>query len=250
VRSPLAAALLFSLIAMDLSLGPDPQAGRKELSGPQLYLWLYDTVPGFSGLRVPARFAMVALLFMTLAAAWGVKALLRLPRGSTLAVVVAVAWLLETAVLPFPLASALGVETKGLVPPPPVLTAGRRIPPIYARVKALPPGTVLLEFPIGDTAWELRHVYYSTTHWHPIVNGYSGYFPDSYAEIAGALRDPYRDPADAWARLLAAGVTHVVVHHDAYDGDLPPAPSRWLEQQGAQLVATQDSISLYRVPRP
>ena len=249
VRSPLACALVCAVVAMYLSLGPDPRANRGELSGPRLFLWLYETLPGLSGLRVPARFAMVAYLFLALASAWGARDLLTRARSGILALVLAVVWLLEAAVLPFPLGAAMGAETAGIVPPPPSVTAGRNLPPIYAQVRDLPKGTILLELPIGDIAWELRHVYYATTHWHPIVNGYSGYTPRPYAEMAGALRNPYRDPEAAWQRVLAAGVTHIVVHRDAYEGDLPPAPYRWLDEKGAQLLSTQGPLSLYRVPR-
>jgi hypothetical protein len=192
---------------------------------------------------------MVAYLFLALASAWGARDLLIRARSGILALVLAVAWLLEATVLPFPLGAAMGAETAGIVPPPPSVTAGRNVPPIYAQVRDLPKGTILLELPIGDIAWELRHVYYATTHWHPIVNGYSGYTPRPYAEMAGALRDPYREPEAAWQRVLAAGVTHIVVHRDAYKGDLPPAPYRWLDEKGAQLLSTQGPLSLYRVPR-
>jgi len=83
---------------------------------------------------------------------------------------------------------------------------------------------VLLEFPIGDISWELRHVYLSTFHWRRMVNGYSGYAPRRYLELRDALRNPYYDPDGAWRRLRASGVTHIVVHGDAYRGVAPPAP--------------------------
>ena len=49
---------------MWLSLGPLPNAGGSRVSGFGLYGVLYDYVPGFNGVRVPARYAMIAGLFL------------------------------------------------------------------------------------------------------------------------------------------------------------------------------------------
>ena len=49
---------------MWLSLGPMPNAGDARVSGFGLYGVLYDYVPGFNGVRVPARYAMIAGLFL------------------------------------------------------------------------------------------------------------------------------------------------------------------------------------------
>jgi len=62
-----------ALVAAYLSLGPDPQAARDALNGPPLFLWLFHAVPGFDGLRVPARFAAVAMLFLIVVASWGIR---------------------------------------------------------------------------------------------------------------------------------------------------------------------------------
>jgi len=46
------------------------------------------------------------------------------------------------------------------------------------------PAAVLAEFPMPtaplDYFFDTRYLYFSTFHWHPIVNGNSGYFPKSY----------------------------------------------------------------------
>ena len=59
-----------------------------------------------------------------------------------------------------------------------------------------------------------RYVLNSTAHWKPLVNGYSGFVPASYPGIADALRDFPDDRSRA--ELQRLGVTHVVVHLDAY----------------------------------
>ena len=58
------------------------------------------------------------------------------------------------------------------------------------------------------------YVLNSTAHWKPLVNGYSGFVPPSYVGHADALRAFPDDRARQ--QLRALGVTHVVVHLDAY----------------------------------
>ena len=69
--------------------------------------------------------------------------------------------------------------------PPALAKADRRC---MRRIAALPPGAIITEFPFGDTAWEIRYVYYAAAHWKPITNGYSGAFPQRYKERAARLQ--------------------------------------------------------------
>ncbi len=72
---------------------------------------------------------------------------------------------------------------------------GDQVPGVYRFLKSLPaPGTVVVEFPLGEWAYELRYVFYSTAHWHPLLNGYSGHFPLSYHMNATHLRHPLDYP--------------------------------------------------------
>ena len=63
--------------AVVMSLGPVPRAGGARLVGLNLYETFFDVVPGFAGLRAPARFGMVAGCLL---AALGGYALARLER--------------------------------------------------------------------------------------------------------------------------------------------------------------------------
>ena len=62
------------------------------------------------------------------------------------------------------------------------------------------PGTVVVEFPLGEWAYEVRYVFYSTAHWHPLFNGYSGHVP---AEL-----QPERDTPAPPTRLPGRVVEH------------------------------------------
>jgi hypothetical protein len=251
VRSPLAFAAVSTFVAVYLSLGPDPRAGGTGLGGPAVYAWLFETVPGFDGLRVPARFAAVALLFMVLVAGWGLRDVLaRWPRRAALtAALVSAGWLAEATVVPLPVNAGMSKDSPELNAPPSHVPVWPDVPPIIAAVRQLPDATVLLVLPIGDISWEIRHVYDSTMHWRRMVNGYSGYAPDSYLDLANLLREPYRAPKAAWNAVLAAGITHILVRGGAYSTDEPPSPLKWLEAHGAVPIATRGIDRLYRVPR-
>lgn len=248
VRSPLAFFAGCFLLAAYLSLGPDVKAGGDQINGPPFYIWLYEFVPGFDGLRVPARFAAVAGVFLTIVASWGLRDVLRRSaRPGAIVVAASLFWLAETSVVPFPIARVPAADTPDVLAPPADLPGPGIVPAIYERVRQLPADAVLLELPIGDISWELRYMFASTRHWRPMVNGYSGYAPASYLEMVNGLRNPLRDPDLAWQRLSASTVTHVVVHHDAYYPKGIPRPDEWLAGRGATLIARTGTASLYGV---
>ena len=71
-----------TIVAVLLTLGPRIQAGGAMLgTGP--YYWLWQYVPGFDGVRAPARFLMIVALFLAVLAGLGIAALLaRWPKMS------------------------------------------------------------------------------------------------------------------------------------------------------------------------
>lgn len=249
--TPLLFAVAATLAAVYLSMGPEPSAGGTPIGGPSLYNWLLAVVPGFDGLRVPARFAMVAVLFLSLAAAWGARDVLRArPAWSgPVAFALATIWLAEAWCAPLPVNGLMNSDVPWVQAPTSRVSPGTRPPALPRALDRLPDDAVLIELPFGVVAWELRYVYYSTLHWRRLVNGFSGYAPMSYRERVELLRDPYADPEGAWQALLGSGATHVVVHGQAYHTWQPPAPDDWLLHQGARLMQTIASDRLYEVPR-
>jgi len=165
-----------------LSLGPVPKfMGVPFLPhGPYAALmWL----PGVDALRVPARFAMPAVLCLAITAGLAFARLTasfgRGSRATAIAVVatliVADGWFSDVSFMKLPL----------LVPP----------------LEALPAQTVaVIELPIGVPAYDLAAMHRSMYHGHPTVNGYSGYFPPHY----GALREFDADVSDVMLDELAA----------------------------------------------
>ncbi len=241
VRSPVVFFFCVAVLAMWLSLGPMPSDGDGRSRGFGIYAALYDYVPGFNGVRVPARYAMIAGLFLAVLAGYGTRALLDPPtpgalssgRRRTATAVVAVLILVEGAAVPMEINR--GWNMNQAMPPARVYPAtSASAPPVYARIAALPPGSVITEFPFGDVAWEIRYVYYSAAHWKPIANGYSGSFPPAYKERLARLQRVTANPEAAWQSLREAGTTHVVFHRNAFatseDAD---AVAAWLKSHGA-----------------
>jgi hypothetical protein len=262
-RSPVVFVAFLVLIAVWLSLGPTPGAGSARVSGFALYGVLHDFVPGFNGLRVPARFAMIAGLFLALLAGFGAANLLDPPKASndsggrrrtTVFAVLSLLILAEGVAVPFEINRVWNQFEA--VPPARVYphhtirrSLGEGGPPVYARLAALPRGTVVTEFPFGDGAWEIRYVYYAAAHFHPITNGYSGGFPGRYLERVARFQRVGADPEAAWQELRATGTTHVVVHRNAFansaDADVIES---WLRAHGAtELERLPDGDVLWTV---
>jgi hypothetical protein len=117
-------------------------------------------------------------------------------------------------------------------------------------VAALPRDIMLAEFPFGDASYELHYMYYSTTHWRQLLNGYSGSFPDSHIkarEVLGALPDRRHD--EAWTLLMSAGVTHALVHEGAFLADAGARTSSWLQSHGAREIAVVGQDRLFELPK-
>lgn len=233
-------------LAVWLSLGPRPTVLGQPIVGIGLYGLLFDHVPGFDGLRVPARYALVALCFLAPLAAAGCAALLQRVRHPwAVTAVIATIVSIEGLVVPMPVNITWG---DGAVVPPPRVYPAAQAPALYRALAALPPGRVVTEFPFGDPAWELRAVYYATVHRQRLVNGYSGGFPPGYRMRVAALQRIAEDPERAWRTLVDAGTTHVVLHRAATTGEEADRIAAWLTARGARRIdAFEDGDELYEI---
>jgi hypothetical protein len=183
-RVAYAAALAVSI---DLSLGTNGF----------LYPLFYDWCLPFRGLRAAARYAMLAGLSLSVLAGFGTARLLAAVRTRRWRVAAAVAIAAVVLLEPRP-----GVSVQ---PPPP-------LPGIYLGLERR--GVeALAELPMRH-AVNARYLYYSTFHWQPLVNGYSGALPASYRTVNAAAE---RFPDDYSISVLRAyGTSHVTVHEEFY----------------------------------
>ena len=248
-RAPFAFWLLAALAAMALSLGPIVRARGEDVWNPGPYSLLYAYVPGFDGLRVPARFAMLVALFLSVLAGLGALEILRRERrrGALVVAGVAVLFLLEANPAPIPLNEVWGDRTYKKLPPR--VFVGGEAPPIYHALATLPRGSVIVHLPFGSAPWELRYMFYSLVHGQRLVNGASGGSPRSYERNRQEIADALRQPERAWRAIVASGATHLVVHEGAWRWDNGPRVSQRLEACGARRLLTRSSDVLFEVPR-
>jgi len=197
-----------------LALGPRPRAFGVEMlqSGP--YAWLMAIVPGFNGVRVPARFTLIAVLCLSIATALCLARLRARPMLSAIVLVIA---LLET--WPKPIAQP-------------------QLPPLIDRRVLTPQATAVLELPTSGFQ-EFGALYRAMFHRRPIVNGTSGYTPVSYFDLMICMEARDKDHAACLTPVRRVGSIDVVIdrQHDA-DGSterliaqLPEAQFRFQSRQ-------------------
>jgi hypothetical protein len=162
---PLPFYLLASVLLSWLAFGPSvPDDGWSERF--RLYT-LLAYLPGFGGLRVPARFVMLAYLCLGIAAGLALGRLMpsRLVARGALVTLVFAGLFVDGWIGPVP-----------LVAPP-----GRIILPDMA-------GAAVLELPADSDQVNTAAMYRSIRHGRPLVNGYSGHVPAHYRILTAGLR--------------------------------------------------------------
>lgn len=193
-------------------------------------------VPGWSGVRVYNRFAVLTWLTMSLLAAlpfgrrrWRESARARLTRG--LAAGGLTAALLYSA-------AALDMRIR---PSPEEATNTDA----YQWLAAHGEGDPLLEWPSGFAWDESAYVYLSTLHWHPIVNGYSGYRPAPSRLILELARSlPEHRATHTLVELNVA--RWLLVHEDNARFDTRDWTK--LEAEGVRLRFQSGDLRLYELP--
>jgi hypothetical protein len=220
---------LVALVALWVSLGPG--AWRP-------YGWLVRVVPGFSGMRVPARAGIVVHLGLAvLAAAGAARVLGRLP--TRVAFMAAIA-----------LGAVIVVEGRypwSIDPFPPV--AERLDRAAYEWLRDSPPGAAI-ELRITQQndfhPFTLFYQFNTLIHRHRIVNGYSGW-PSVLQEFLGGPAVPFDDPAgvpEVLRALRTIGVRYLLLHEWTYMD--PGQPARIAE---AVRAATEQTVEERRFDR-
>jgi hypothetical protein len=202
---------VIAMFAVVLSLGPEPTSWGRPLMPYGPYLALYHTVPGFGGMRVPARLATVVSLALAVVAAFGARRVLagrpRRVRWS-LAALLALGLAADGFSGPMPIAPLLGPDSKD-------------VPRLDAWLGARPPGGVLLvPFEAVSVPQHLKeHQSYTMDVARPLVNGHRGHMPSMHRvlEHERLLSDPAR-AGRAMRALHAVGVRYVVFRRREFNG--------------------------------
>ncbi|OFW49609.1 MAG: hypothetical protein A3G77_16185 [Acidobacteria bacterium RIFCSPLOWO2_12_FULL_68_19] len=233
------------LTAAWLSLGPVPQSLGRPLEVTAPYRLLFDHLPGFDGLRVPARMAMVVVFMLSVVAGHGAAILARARAGRRALVVLGAIFLLEATHVPFIVNGMTPVREYNT--PEARLHPPDRAPAVYHAMARQPAGGVVVELPLGQPDFDLRAMYYSTVHRRPMLNGYSGFVPPHYGRLTAALSQIPRHPDVSVQALGASGATHVILHEGAYRGNEGADTAAVLRQAGAVEIFRDGADVLYRL---
>jgi hypothetical protein len=222
-------------LGVELSFGPNSPLNE----------WLIGSAPALGGLRAWARASIIAYCALGVLAAIGVAHLERsiVPERSRRLAIAALVCVLLVEYNSTPMSLSDATDRPGLM---------------QQILGGMDPGPVLdLPLPVATTALPGHdHLYefWSIHHWHPLVNGYSGYYWAPYLRTIIRLRRFPDD--DSIAYLQALGVRYIVVHrafyrdredYKAYVGTLVARPE--LMPKGEYSDSINDATLLELRPR-
>lgn len=249
LQQPLWFVVIGSIVTALLALGPQVSAAG-HLIGTGPYAWLVAYVPGFDGVRVPARYLMLTAMFLACLAGYGAALLIRWRTMLTIPVIgiCSVLILIESWPGPFPTNVQLGAE--GLELTPRQFRMGHDLPPIYKVLRDDPAPVVLVEFPFGSPAWDLHSMFYAGYHRRSLVNGYSGFFPESHQTLTSVFNMVGSNPDAAWRALVGTRATHVLVREGAFLPGRGALVSDWLRAREADEILLDGQDRLFRIKTP
>ena len=216
VKAQLAEIAAVSLSAFVLSLGPILHAGGARIWIPLPYALMYYVIPGFSGMRAPARFA--ALVALGVCAMAGVAcgaardwrpAHRRAFQVTALALALLFAWARPLRMLTLP--------------------TRERVAPAYAFLASRRTREPLLEIPVPATDGEENQThalrqFCALLHGHPRLDGTSGFVSRRYRAFRSEIQS-FPD-SQALDRAEAMGARLILVHY----GDYRPAEAEALRR--------------------
>jgi hypothetical protein len=167
-----------------------------------MYSVLYVSIPLFSWMRAPGRFGLIVTFALCVLSGFAFAALFARTKRASL------------------VAGLLAVATAGELATSWPMPAVAPLEPVYRVLRTLPPGPVI-EMPFWYLEFMFpRHTYYmlqSTSHWMPLVNGYSDYIPPDFRDNLLTLA---AFPSRESLKLLAPGhVRYAIIHRYWYSDE-------------------------------
>jgi hypothetical protein len=202
-------AVAFGLAGAALSFGPS-------LPG---FATLFAWVPPLQGIRNAARYGFLLTLALAILSAFAAAWLRQRWRHAR--------WLPAATVATIALANLDALAAPiSYVPPD-------RIAGLHATLRDTDAVVAHIPFYTPDRLFRnAPYMLESTANWRPILNGYSGFVPETYVQHARAFATfPDANAIDA---LRAAGVTHVFVHDRALRD--------WTDNETADAVRTSPAL--------
>ena len=209
---------------------------RIEIFGIRFFHMLHGALPGLAQVRSFWRASMLMQVAIALLAAEGIEALAAVARRPPQAS--------RRRAASLAVASLALVACVELWPPAPGLSKAPSReawrPWLDWIAEHVPPGAPLVHLPVpaservGDYEETARAMLLSTAHRHPLLNGYSSYFPRAYSAFARILRG-CPQPA-AWSALREVGLRVLVVRSSWLAADPSCGPAEALYRRSASFA--------------
>lgn len=215
--------------AFIMSLGPSVVVFGRNVSLP--YAYLYQYLPGFKSMRVPARFGLIVAFCLAILAAIAIvrldkylklfyrrRSILTLWGIGLFAGLLLEYWPSHLELTPYP----------GTI---------ERIPPVYAWLRQQSERLRLIELPINSPKDQFESLYYSVFHWKQMANGRSAFIPDGISRLFDEMRQ-FPSPR-ALAVLQSLNINTVILHADKLKQPFPdaiPNEMTLVEQFGQDMV--------------
>jgi hypothetical protein len=165
-----------------------------------LYSLLYRVVPAFTLMRAPGRFGAVVAFGLSVVAGAALATLLPRVRRATLAGAVIVCLAAAELLVPLNIPDAPPVD------------------PVYRTLATLPRAPIIempFYYPQVGLYQHTKYMLASTSHWFPMVNGYSDYIPPDFYENVMVLAT---FPSHGALKILEPnGVRYAVLHMYGYN---------------------------------
>lgn len=171
---------------------------------------LFDFVPGFRAIRVPARWAAIAYVALAMLIAIATAELTR--RRAWSGALIAIAFVIELHAAPIRWY---------------LLPSGT--PPVYEWLRDASVRGGVLELPIHEQGSDYWYLLRAAVHHKPILNGTSGFAPPSYAKLDALLHETPL-PASAIDELRRMDCELLIVHSDA----ISAATRSWITSELAR----------------
>ncbi|MFH1176399.1 MAG: hypothetical protein V1750_03245 [Acidobacteriota bacterium] len=244
---------LVTVVGYLLTLGPRIRLSET-LALPSPYMLLLQ-LPGFSSLRVPARFLLLAVTGTAILGAWALSVWSRrLERVRYLGVLGFVAACLALELLPYNARSdwsrpansylILGGRPAGVAPinneEPPVPRAA------YKWLASQPPDAAVFNYPANSEA-NRQYMYQLRYHKHPMLNGQASFLPRWFSSV-----DWDAFPTPAMLKLLRdRNIRYVMVHNRFLTKDqqagIATSLRTYLDSGWLAYVDRLDEVTIYRL---
>jgi hypothetical protein len=194
-------------------------AGHSSAILPLPFKWLHEHVPGFSGVRVPSRYAVFVLFSTAVLAGHGLKVFWDELKTRNVKVYLAAGIILW-----------LNLEYLSIPQQRSTLPTKADLPTTYLWLKGQPGDFAVIELPfhqfIGDDAVDM---YFSLFHKKNLVNGYSGFIPPSLNYIRQVFP---AFPSKACLDILQTmNVKYVILHLKRWKADKAARVEQRIQEQ-------------------